>query len=129
DYVQVPPPTAYFEPINWHRTALHEMGHATGHASRLGRDLAGSFGTRKYAFEELVAEMNAAFCCASLSIVPTVRHADYIGSWLEVLREDNRAITRAASQASKATDWLLAYLPDERISETVAASVGRGAAA
>jgi antirestriction protein ArdC len=115
DYVQVPPPQAYFEQINWHRTALHELGHATGHASRLGRDLSGSFGSRKYAFEELVAEINAAFCCASLGIVPTVRHADYIGSWLEVLREDNRAIVRAASQASKAADWLLAFAPaDER---------------
>ncbi len=111
DYVQVPPPQAYFETINWHRTALHELGHATGHACRLGRDLSGSFGTKKYAFEELVAEMNAAFCCASLGIVPTVRHADYIGSWLEVLREDNRAIVRAASQASKAADWLLGFLP------------------
>ena len=112
DYVQVPPPQAYFEPIDWHRTALHELGHATGHVSRLGRDLGGSFGTKKYAFEELVAEMNSAFCCASLGIVPTVRHADYIGSWLEVLREDNRAIVRAASQASKAADWLLGFLPE-----------------
>ena len=112
DYVQVPPPQAYFEPINWHRTALHELGHASGHASRLGRDLTGSFGTKTYAFEELVAEMNAAFCCASLGIVPTVRHADSIGSWLEVLRGDNRAIVRAASQASKAADWLLAHLPE-----------------
>ncbi|WP_279333641.1 zincin-like metallopeptidase domain-containing protein, partial [Sphingomonas paucimobilis] len=59
-----------------------------------------------------VAEMNAAFCCASLGIVPTVRHADYIGSWLQVLREDNRAIVRAASQASKAADWLLAHAPE-----------------
>ena len=56
--------------------------------------------------------MNAAFCCASLGIVPTVRHADYIGSWLEVLREDNRAIVRAASQASKAADFLLGFLPE-----------------
>lgn len=55
DYVRVPPPQAYFEPINWHRTALHELGHATGHASRLNRDMSGSFGTKKYAFEELVA--------------------------------------------------------------------------
>ncbi|MFW2829817.1 ArdC family protein [Brucella anthropi] len=110
DYVQVPPPQAYYEPINWHRTALHELGHATGHPSRLGRDMSGGFGTKKYAFEELVAEMNAAFCCASLGIVPTVRHADYIGSWLEVLREDNRAIVRAASQASKAADWLLGFM-------------------
>jgi antirestriction protein ArdC len=44
--------------------------------------------------------------------VPTVRHADYIGSWLEVLREDNRAIVRAASHASKAADYLLGFLPE-----------------
>ncbi|MDW3307854.1 zincin-like metallopeptidase domain-containing protein, partial [Escherichia coli] len=66
DYVQVPPPQAYFEPINWHRTALHELAHASGHPSRLNRDLSGSFGTRKYAFEELVAEIASAFGCASL---------------------------------------------------------------
>lgn len=113
DFVQVPPPQAYFESINWHRTALHELGDATGHASRVGRDLSGSFGTKKNAFEELVAEINAAFCCASIGIVPTVRHADYVGSWLEVLREDNRAIVRAASQASKAADYLLGFLPSE----------------
>jgi antirestriction protein ArdC len=109
DYVQVPPPQAYFEPINWHRTALHEMSHATGHPSRLGRDQTGAFGSKAYAFEELVAEISAAFCCASLGIVPTVRHADYVASWLKVLREDDRAIVRAASQASKAADWLLQY--------------------
>lgn len=55
-----------------------------------------------------VAEMGSAFLCAALGIVPTVRHADYLASWLDVLREDNRAIFRAASQASKAADWLLA---------------------
>ena len=76
-----------------------------------------------------IAEMNAAFCCASLGIVPTVRHADYIGSWLEVLREDNRAIVRAASQASKAADWLLSHLPDEDGAESVAASTERRVAA
>lgn len=53
--------------------------------------------------------MASAFVCASLAIAPTVRHADYIGSWLEVLREDNRAIFRAASHASKAADYLLAF--------------------
>jgi antirestriction protein ArdC len=112
DYVQVPPPQAYFEPINWHRTALHEIGHASGHFSRLNRDLTGSFGSKKYAFEELIAEISAAYLCASLSITPTVRHADYIASWLDVLREDNRAIVRAASAASKAADYILAFQPD-----------------
>ncbi|KAB2756673.1 MULTISPECIES: zincin-like metallopeptidase domain-containing protein [Brucella/Ochrobactrum group] len=128
DYVAVPPPQAYFEPINWHRTALHEIGHASGHHSRLNRDLSGSFGTRKYAFEELVAEMSSAFCCASLGIVPTVRHADYIGSWLEVLREDNRAIVRAASQASKAADWILSFLPEAETTDTGSDAIDRRAA-
>ena len=111
DYIQVPRPEAYFEPINWHRTALHELGHWSGHATRLERDLSGGFGSKKYAQEELVAEMCAAFCCATLGITPTVRHADYIGSWLEVLREDSKAIVRAASAASKAADYLLAFRP------------------
>ena len=129
DYVVVPPPQAYFEPINWHRTALHEIGHASGHHSRLNRDFAASFGTKKYAFEELVAEMSSAFCCASLGIVPTVRHADYIGSWFEVLREDSRAVVRAASQASKAADWILSFLPDDDSASVVAEpSIDRRAA-
>src|SRR3546814_20524437 len=98
DYVMVPPPQAFFEPINWYRTGLHEMGHASGHHSRLNRDLTGAFGTKKYAFEELVAERNAAFCCASLGIVPTVRPAAYHGPLLEVLRADNPASVRPATQ-------------------------------
>jgi antirestriction protein ArdC len=111
DFVQVPPPQAYFEPINWHRTALHEISHASGHASRLNRDLTGSYGSKKYAFEELIAEISAAFLCASLGIIPTVRHADYIWSWLDVVREDNRAVVRAASAASKAADYILGFQP------------------
>ncbi|SMG33660.1 ArdC family protein [Paracoccus sp. J56] len=128
DFVMVPPPQAYPEPINWHRTALHELGHASGHSSRLARDFSGSFGTKKCAFEELVAQINAAFCCASLGIVPTVHHADYIGSWLEVLREDNRAIVRAASQASKAADWILSFLPEDGEPDIDATSIDRRAA-
>ena len=112
DYVQVPPPQAFFEPVNWHRTALHEGSHATGNTSRLNRDLSGSFGSRKYAFEELIAEISAAYLCAALGIVPTVRHADYVGAWLDVLRGDDHAIVRAASQASKAADYLLGFLPE-----------------
>ncbi len=53
--------------------------------------------------------MAGAFVCASLGIAPTVRHADYLGSWLAIIREDNRAIVRAASAASKASDFLLAF--------------------
>ena len=53
--------------------------------------------------------MTGAFVCAALGISPTVRHADYIGSWLEIIREDNRAILRAASAASKAANYLLEH--------------------
>jgi antirestriction protein ArdC len=122
DYVRVPPPAAYFDPINWHRTALHELAHASGHSSRLNRDMSGAYGTKKYAFEEIIAEISAAFCCGSLWILPTVRHADYIGSWLEVLREDNRAIVRAASQASRAANFLLGFLPDLAAGSTTSAA-------
>ena len=109
DFLQVPPIGAFHEPINWYRTALHELGHWTGHGSRLDRDQKGGFGSEPYAKEELVAEMAAAFTCASLGITPTVRHSDYIGSWLSVLQGDDKAIFRAASQASKASDFLLAF--------------------
>lgn len=107
DYVQVPCRQAFFEQINYYRTALHELTHATGHVARLDRKLMNDIGREAYAREELVAEMGSAFLCAALGIVPTVRHADYLASWLAVLKEDNRAIFRAASQASKAADWLL----------------------
>ena len=109
DYVAVPPQMAFHASINWYRTVLHELGHWSGHPSRLGRDQSGAFASALYAKEELVAEMASAFTCASLGIEPTVRHSDYIGAWLEVLRGDERAIFRAASAASKAADYLVAF--------------------
>jgi antirestriction protein ArdC len=72
--------------------------------------------------------MGSAFLCAALGIVPTVRHADYLGSWLDVLREDNRAIFRAASAASKAADWLLARHTEARAEAAQAATGERRAA-
>ena len=122
DYIQVPPQPAFFEQINYYRTCFHELGHWTGHGSRLARDLSGAYGSKPYGAEELVAEMASAFICASLGIVPTVRHADYLGAWLAILREDNRAIFRAASHASKAAEFILAFQSD-------AADAALGAAA
>jgi len=112
DFVQVPLQQAFRQQINFYRTALHELRHWTGHRSRLDRDQQGGFGSEAYAREELIAELASAFICASLGTRPTVRHADYVGSWLEVLRGDERALFRAASQASKAADSLLAFVPN-----------------
>ncbi|MFC0190778.1 zincin-like metallopeptidase domain-containing protein [Aureimonas pseudogalii] len=106
DVIAIPLMAAYNDPINWYRTAFHELGHATGAKHRLDREF-DRFGTQKYAREELVAEIAAAYLCAAHNIEPTVRHADYIGSWLEVLKGDNKAIFSAASMASKASDWIL----------------------
>jgi antirestriction protein ArdC len=109
DFIRIPSQTAYTDQINYYHTAFHELGHWTGHKTRLDRSLTTKFGTVDYTREELVAEMATAFVCASLGIVPTVRHADYIGNWLQVLKEDARAIVKAASLASKACDFILQF--------------------
>jgi antirestriction protein ArdC len=114
DFVAVPPQQAFFQQINFYRTALHELTHWVGGTKRLARDQSGAFGSPAYAREELIAELGSAFLCASLGIVPTVRHADYLASWLEVLRGDNRAIFRAASAATKAADHLIALRDAKR---------------
>lgn len=114
DYIQIPPQQAFFDQINYYRTSFHELGHWTGHKSRLAREFKGRYGSKPYAREELVAEMASAFVCASLGIVPTVRHADYIGEWLDVLKEDERAIFNAASLASKAADFILSFQAGDR---------------
>ena len=112
DYVALPPQQAFGEQIDYYRTALHELGHWTGHRSRLDRDQSGGFASAAYGREELCAELASAFLCAALGIRPAVRHADYIGAWLAIMRADTRAIFRAASHASKAADYLLGFAPD-----------------
>jgi len=111
DFVALPPQQAFFQQIDYYRTALHELGHWTGHGSRLDRDQTGGFGSAAYGREELCAELASAFLCAALGIAPTVRHADYLGAWLAIMRADTRAIFKAASLASKAADYLLAFAP------------------
>lgn len=107
DTVHMPMWQRFEDPIERERVCFHELIHATGHESRLNREIRNEFGTPAYAREELVAEMGAAFVCASVGIPPSVRHANYIASWLELLRDDKRAIFKAASAASKAATWLL----------------------
>jgi antirestriction protein ArdC len=87
---------------------LHELGHWTGAKHRLDRDLSGRFGSEKYAGEELVAEMSAAFLCAHLgvSLTPRADHAQYLNSWIQKLRDDKRAFFTAASAAQSAADYL-----------------------
>jgi antirestriction protein ArdC len=78
-------------------------------ASRCDRQLGKRFGNNAYAAEELIAELGAAFTCAhlGLSTEPREDHAQYINSWLRVLKADRRAIFTAASKAQQACDWLV----------------------
>jgi antirestriction protein ArdC len=97
---------------------LHELIHWTGHKNRLARTFGASHGDADYAKEELVAELGATFLCADLGIStePRADHAQYLSSWLRVLKDDKKAIIRAASQASKAA----AYLHGLQVAEPVA---------
>ena len=109
DFIQLPPFEAFKDPESFYGTACHEIVHWTKHQSRLNRDMGRKrFGDEGYAREELVAELGAAFLCADLAITPEVRddHADYVGHWLKVLKNDKRAIFQAATHAQKAADYL-----------------------
>jgi antirestriction protein ArdC len=109
DAIQLPPFEAFKDKESYYGTALHELTHWTKANHRLDRDFSGKrFGDHGYAREELVAELGAAFLCAELGITPEVRqdHADYLGHWLSVLKEDKRAIFSAAAHAQRAADYL-----------------------
>ncbi len=83
-------------------TRLHELTHWTGAAHRLNRAFGERFGDKAYAFEELVAELSAAFLCAELEITnaPRIDHAQYVAHWLTVLEDDHKAIFTAAALAT-----------------------------
>ena len=106
DRIQLPNKSAFDTPASYYATALHELTHWTGHKSRLDRQFGSRFGNPEYAFEELVAEIGAAFLCNDLHINGELRHAGYIGHWLKACREDNKAIFKAAALAQKAADYL-----------------------
>lgn len=97
----------------YYSTLLHELTHWSGAKHRLDRTKGKTFGDSAYAFEELVAELGAAFLCAELDITvePRPDHAKYIASWLKTLKGEKRAIFRAAGLASKAATYLAELQP------------------
>lgn len=119
DYIQMPPTYSFTgtETQNpteaYYSTKLHELSHWTGVEKRCNRQMGKRFGDNAYAMEELVAEISSAFLCAGLEITdgPQPDHASYLGHWLDVLKEDKRAIFTAASAASKAGDFLRRLQP------------------
>jgi len=109
DYVQMPPLECFRDAESYYATLLHELTHWTKHEARLSREFGRKrWGDAGYATEELVAELGAAFLCADLGITPEPRedHAAYLAHWLEVLKQDKRAIFTAAAHAQRAADFL-----------------------
>jgi hypothetical protein len=90
------------------RDWIHELVHATGHPSRLARDLPRVFGPTAHGIEHLIAEIGASLVCASLGIEPRLRHPASLEGWAELLRADRRIYGRAMRLAREAADYLFA---------------------
>ncbi len=115
DEVHLPPKEQFSTPEKYYATALHELGHWTGHSSRLDRDLTGGNNSENYAKEELRAEISSLMVGNTLSIGHDPgQHAAYVKSWLKTLREDPKEIMYAAKDAEKIHDFIL----DKDISKT-----------
>ncbi len=113
DTVHLPPFALFRDGTSAVAVSAHEHAHATGAKHRLDRNLTGRFGSDAYAMEEAVAELTASFILADLGIAhhPRPDHAAYIAAWLDVLKDDPRAIFTAASKAQRAADWMHAQQP------------------
>jgi antirestriction protein ArdC len=109
DEIYLPERFRFADAANFYATGLHELVHWTGAKHRLDREKGGRFGSEKYAFEELIAELGRAFLMADLGVTGEVQHESYVASWLKALKGDKRYIFQAASAASKAHRYLMDY--------------------
>ena len=112
DFIQMPEQNQFANPDGFYAVAFHEMGHSTGHSSRLQRfgdnDKSAKFGSPVYSKEELIAEMTSAFLADESGIESTLKNsAAYIKNWLRVLQNDRKMVVTAASAAQKAADLIL----------------------
>lgn len=117
DHIQMPPFESFQDVHHYYATLAHETLHWTGHPNRLNRGFGRTrWGDEGYAMEELVAELGSAFLCADLSITPELLpdHASYIASWIQMIRDDRRAIVKAASFAQRAVDYLHQMQPEPK---------------
>ncbi len=118
DYIQVPERDRFNSQGDYYATALHELGHWTGHFSRLNRETSSDMRSETYAKEELVAEITSMFVSAETGIPQTQEHFDnhaaYVSHWIKAVKEDPNALFRAVGQAQKASEEILKY---ERVRE------------
>ena len=106
DEIHLPDKSSFKGAYEYYATALHELGHATGHSSRMGRDF-GPFGSEVYAKEELRAEMASYMVSRELGLghYPE-RHAGYVENWLKALRDDRNVLFQAAKESEQIASWI-----------------------
>lgn len=114
DHIQMPPQGAFRSPAAWASVQLHELAHWSGSTTRLDRDLSGGSGSTNYAREELRAEIAQVMICAELGIPECdfTNGAAYVAHWVSKLRDDKKEIFRAAADAQRIADYLLAFHPE-----------------
>lgn len=109
DFICLPPRESFATVDAYYSTLLHEVGHSTGHPTRLNREFGDQFGSEGYAREELRAELASTFLCGELGIATTgsdEQHAAYVKSWVSALKNDYNEIFRAAADAEKICNYL-----------------------
>lgn len=114
DYIVLPEKENFKSEGSYYATALHELGHWTGHESRLDRDLANPFGSKAYAKEELRAEIGSFLLSSDIGIdYDPGQHMSYIDSWVSILEDQPNELFKAAADATK----ILSYVKEFEISQ------------
>ena len=123
DYIVVPLRSQFVDMQSFYETLLHEMGHSTGHPTRLNRDLAHPFGSEEYGKEELTAEFAAALAGMFFGIAEHIRteNAAYLKSWIKAIREEPKFILNVLADAMKIVKMIAGKLNISVESEETAA--------
>ena len=106
DIIDIPEIGQFDDSNRYYSTMLHELSHWTGHKTRCDRDLSGTFGSKSYGKEELVAELGSAMLCHELDIPRIKENAAYVESWLTAIRENPNMLFSSATKAEKAVTFL-----------------------
>lgn len=113
DSIHMPLKELFPDASSYYEVLMHELGHWSGHSSRLKRDMSGSFGTESYAKEELRAEIASMLIGEALDLGHNPEsHASYVASWIKVLKNEPMEIFRAAADAEKILNFILAFDPE-----------------
>lgn len=110
DKIHLPLPEYFESDYAYNATALHELGHSTGHASRLNRNIKNAFGSAEYAYEELIAEMSSCFMSFNLNLTPSQSHIDnhkaYVQNWIKEIKEKPEKLMSAIKEAQNAATYM-----------------------